>query len=214
MGVTSLMTKAGEAVVCVAWRDLELLPPRNGPTGRAPIRVRGVRVWNGTLEWLLLTTRPVETLDQALEIISWYARRWTVEDFHKAWKTGCRAEQRRLAQADRLVPLLGALAIVAVRLLGLRDAARRHGEAPVDVPAAAIRILAAKLQMPAERFGTNREFLRGVARLGGFLARKSDGDPGWQSIWKGWFLLMTLLEGYELAQTIASPKSNLGKTQI
>ena len=60
--------------------------------------------------------------------------------------------------------------------------------------------------MPAERFGVNREFLQGVARLSGFLARKSDGHPGRQSIWKGCFVLMTLLEGYELAQTIASPK--------
>jgi hypothetical protein len=108
-----------------------------------------VRVWNDTLEWLLLTTRPVETLDQALEIIAWYARRWTVEELHKAWKTGCRAEQRQLEEADRLVPLLGALAIVAVRLLGLRDAARRDGGAPVDVPETTIRILAAKLQQPS-----------------------------------------------------------------
>src|SRR5690349_12138205 len=178
MGATTALTGHGEAVVCVAWRELELLPPRNGPPGRAPIRVRGVRVWNDTLEWLLLTTRPVETLDQALEIIAWYARRWTVEELHKAWKTGCRAEQRQLEEADRLVPLLGALAIVAVRLLGLRDAARRDDGAPVDVPETTIRILAAKLQQPADCFTTNRDFLRGVARLGGFLARKSDGEPG------------------------------------
>ena len=118
MGAATVLTRQGEAVVCVAWRELELLPPRNGPAGRAPIRVSGVRVWNDTLEWLLLTTRPVESLDQALEIIAWYTRRWIVEEFHKAWKTGCRAEQRQLEEADRLVPLLGALAIVAVRLLG------------------------------------------------------------------------------------------------
>jgi hypothetical protein len=81
MGAATVLTRQGEAVVCVAWRELELLPPRNGPAGRAPIRVRGVRVWNDTLEWLLLTTLPVESLDQALEIIAWYARRWTVEEF-------------------------------------------------------------------------------------------------------------------------------------
>src|SRR5215210_3631773 len=109
MGASSILTKTGAAVVWVVWRELELLPPRTGPRGRAPIRVRGVRGWNGTLEWLLLTTRPVESLDQALEIVSWYTRRWIVEEFHKAWKTGCRAEERRLAQAERLVPLLGAL---------------------------------------------------------------------------------------------------------
>lgn len=203
-GAATVLTQQGEAVVCVAWRALELLPPRNGPAGRAPIQVQGVRVWNGRLEWLLLTTRPVETLDQALDIIAWYARRWVVEEFHKAWKTGCRAEQRRLEEADRLVPLLGALAIVAVRLLGLRDAARCDDAAPADVPAMTIKILAAKLQRPAECFATNRDFLHGVARLGGFLARKSDGEPGWQTIWKGWFVLMILIEGFELAQTVAS----------
>ena len=165
-----------------------------------------MHVWNDTLEWLLLTTLPVESLDQALEIIAWYARRWTVEEFHKAWKTGCRAEQRQLEEADRLVPLLGALAIVAIRLLGLRDAAQRNGAAPTDVPETTIEILAAKLQQPAECFATNRDFLRGVARLGGFLARKSDGEPGWQTIWKGWFVLTILVEGYELAQAITSPK--------
>src|SRR3954470_4173313 len=69
MGASSIRTKTGETVVCVAWRELELLPPRNGSRGRAPIQVRGVRVWNDRLEWLLLTTRPVESLDQALEII-------------------------------------------------------------------------------------------------------------------------------------------------
>ena len=206
MGASSIRTKTGEAVVCVAWRELELLPPRNGPQGRTPIRVRGVRVWNDRLEWLLLTTRPIESLDQALEIVSWYTRRWIVEEFHKAWKTGCRAEERRLTQADRLVPLLGALAIVAVRLLTLRDAARRDGTAPADAPAAARKLLAAKLQRPAECFASNRAFLRGVAQLGGFLARKSDGDPGWQTLWKGWSILMTLVEGYELAQTINSAK--------
>src|SRR3954471_15264590 len=152
-------SKTGEAVVCVAWRELELLPPRGGPRGRAPIRVRGVRIWNDRLEWLLLTTRPVESLDQALEIVSWYTRRWIVEEFHKAWKTGCRAEERRLTQADRLVPLLGALAIVAVRLLTLRDAARHDSTAPADAPVAALKVLAAKLHRPAECFETNRAFL-------------------------------------------------------
>src|SRR3954465_12040012 len=155
MGASTIRTKTGAAGVCGAWRELELLPPRNGPRGRTPIRVRGVRVWNDRLEWLLLTTRPVESLEQALEIVSWYTRRWIVEEFHKAWKTGCRAEERRLTQADRLVPLLGALAIVAVRLLTLRDAARHDSTAPADAPAAALKVLAAKLQRPAECFESN-----------------------------------------------------------
>src|SRR4051794_41813849 len=115
MGASTIRTKTGEVVVCVAWRELELLPPRNGPRGRTPIRVRGVRVWNDRLEGLLLTTRPVGSLDQGLEIVSWYTRRGVVEGFHKAWKKGCRAEGRRLTLADRLGSPLGALAVPGAR---------------------------------------------------------------------------------------------------
>src|SRR3954449_7736001 len=73
-------------------------------------------------------------------------------------------------------------------------------------PVATLKVLAAKRQRRAECFESNRAFLRGVAQLGGFLARTSDGEPGWQTLWKGWSVLMTLVEGYELAQTIASAK--------
>src|SRR4029078_5504141 len=66
MGASSILTKTGEAGVCVAWRALELLPPRPGPRGRAPIRVRGVRVWNDRLECVLLRKRPIDSLHQGL----------------------------------------------------------------------------------------------------------------------------------------------------
>ncbi|HSX13108.1 MAG TPA: IS4 family transposase, partial [Chlamydiales bacterium] len=33
-----------------------------------------------------------------------------------------------------------------------------------------------------------------VAKLGGFLGRKSDGEPGWQTLWKGWVNLLTMQE--------------------
>src|SRR5689334_23124429 len=59
MGASTILTKTGEAVVCVAWRELELLPPRTGPQGRTPVRVRAGGVWIDLLEWLWLTTRPV-----------------------------------------------------------------------------------------------------------------------------------------------------------
>lgn len=158
------------------------------------------------MEWILLTTCPVATVEDALRITGWYAVRWTVEEFHQAWKTGCRAEQRRLASADRLIPMLGSLAILAVRLLALRDEARRDGDHPSEAPASAIQILSLKLNRPPEAFRTRRRFLRGVAQLGGFLARKSDGAPGWQTIWKGWMRLMAMMEGFEMASAFTEGK--------
>ena len=44
-----------------------------------------------------------------------------------------------------------------------------------------------------------REFWHGVARLGGFIGRKSDGDPGWQTLWRGWQRLQDLCWGLEFS---------------
>ena len=38
MGASTVLTRQGEAVVCVAWRELELLPPRNGAARRSGCR--------------------------------------------------------------------------------------------------------------------------------------------------------------------------------
>lgn len=203
---TTVATRDGDVAVCLAWRPLEILPP--GGSAGLPLRVTGIRVWGHGLEWILLTTGPVAEAQDALQRTGWYALRWTVEDFHKAWKTGCRVEHRRLAAADRLTPLLGALAVLAVRLLVLRDEARRAGDAPSDAPASALQILSRKLKRPVDSFRTRRGFLHGVAQLGGFLARTSDGDPGWQTIWKGWMRLMAMTEGFEMA--VALPQEKCG----
>lgn len=200
--VATVVTRDGDVAVCLAWRALDIL----APGGEGSLRITGIRVWGHGLEWILLTTLPATGADDAIRIAEWYAIRWTVEEFHKAWKTGCQAEARRLASADRLIPLLGALSIVAVRLLTLRDEARRDGDAPSDAPAAAISILAAKLNQPADQFASRRGFLRGVAQMGGFLARNSDGDPGWQTLWRGWARLMAMVEGFELALALAQAK--------
>ena len=71
--------------------------------------------------------------EMGIEIIAWYTRRWIVEEFNKAWKTGCRAEERQLEEADRLVPLLGALAIVAAAIAAAL--AWRALLGPVSTPA-------------------------------------------------------------------------------
>jgi hypothetical protein len=68
------------------------------------------------------------------------------------------------------------------------------------VPETTIKIFATKLQRPAEYFTIHRNFLCG------FLARKSNGEPGWKTIWKGGVIFMRLVEGFELAQTSASPQ--------
>ena len=129
----------------------------------------------------------------ALQVIRYYEKRWLIEEYHKCLKTGCALETRQLETAGGLEALLGFLAIIAVRLLQLREASRQHPEAP------ARHYVAPELMTTVQRYLklppgdlTLRQFWRAVARLGGFLARKSDGDPGWQTLWRGWLKLQDL----------------------
>ena len=78
------------------------------------------------IEWLLMTSLPVRTLDEAMEVISYYEKRWLIEEWHKALKTGCQVERRQLKTSEGLEALTGLLSVVAVRLLQLKEVGRRE----------------------------------------------------------------------------------------
>ena len=129
-----------------------------------------------------------------------------IEEFHKALKAGCRLEERQLRAIERVWPLLGFLSIVAVRLLQIREAARCTPEATSDEPDVAVRLLAAALKTSPATVASHRDFHRGVARLGGFLARKGEGEPGWQTLWLGFERLFLLMLGAQLAAEMEAPR--------
>ncbi|MBW4498754.1 MAG: hypothetical protein KME57_04010 [Scytonema hyalinum WJT4-NPBG1] len=125
--------------------------------------------------------------------LDWYATRWLIEEYHKCFKTGCAVEQRQLESASSLVTLLGFFAIVSVRLLQLRNLSRSHPQllAQEYVPSIMLKVLVARLGL-ANCELTLGEFFLAIARLGGFLGRKSDGLPGWQTLWRGWLRLQDM----------------------
>jgi hypothetical protein len=130
-----------------------------------------------------------------------YTKRWLIEEYHKALKTGAGVEQSQLSSSAAIRALLGILAVVAVRLLNMKLLARsRPDEAitPETVGPEVLKILEAKRGKPKGGW-THRTLLVRIAGLGGFLGRKSDGLPGWQTIWRGWDRLMIMVQGYDLA---------------
>ena len=167
------------------------------------IEVREVSVPEGVpkpLHWLLLTSLPCATWAQAQRVVGYYTARWWIEEYHKALKSGTSVEQSQLERADRLEPLIAVLAVVATRLLSAKMLARSHpesGEAAANFGPSLLAILEKKLGQPKEGW-TNRNLIRAVARVGGFIGRKSDGEPGWQTIWRGWQRLMWMCEGVNL----------------
>ena len=105
-----------------------------------------------------------------------------------------------MMSAPRLAPLIGMLSVVATRLLQLKNDARLTPDRPAQqcVPPEALATLGKLLKLDAHKLSVRR-FTHEVAKLGGFLARKSDGEPGWQTLWHGWRELTLLTRGYHLA---------------
>jgi hypothetical protein len=206
---------ARQARLSIGFGPLTLESPQAGR--RKPgIAAWVVRVWEPDppaevaepLEWVLITSVPTSTLADAWQRVDWYTCRWLVEDYHKCLKTGCLIERRRLDKQVELFRLLGLLAPMAVQLLRLRELARLEPErlASEVLPAELVDVVARLAGLVPETLRVE-EFWREVARHGGFLGRRRDGPPGWQTLWQGWLYIQTLLEGIHFAASRHPPTS-------
>lgn len=154
--------------------------------------------------WVLLTSLPVETFEDAWQVITDYENRWLVEEYHKVMKSGCRLEGHALRDAKRLEPLIGLISVIGIRLLQMKLIGRNQPDAKAKTHVPASWLKALKLARPQTRLTgmSVYEFFRALAMLGGFLGRKHDGEPGWQTIWRGYQRLQSLLDGMRLAGAI------------
>jgi hypothetical protein len=170
-----------------------------------------VRVWETNpknpakpLEWILLTDAVITSFEEALEIALQYASRWLIEEYHKCLKTGLGADDLQLESASRLFNAIAIMAIVAVRLLALKELFHLNANAPASASGLSdleLHILSSSLQRTLH---TVRDVALALGRLGGHMNRPSDGLPGWQSLWAGMRKLLILVDGVRLAQTIKS----------
>lgn len=200
------MRKRGETVnreieLKLSFSEFMIQPPTRYKKKEA-CKVWVIRCWNEEedIEWILYSSLPVENPTDAIERCFWYSCRWIIEEYHKCLKTGCKIEERQLKTAHGLKTILGIFSIIAVKLLQLKSAARsaKNTHAKEEVPEVLVKIVCKKYRIDENQL-TLKEFWRRVAMYGGFIGRKSDGDPGWQTLWKGWLELITIWEGFEMA---------------
>jgi hypothetical protein len=138
--------------------------------------------------WRLLTNRAATTLAEVIELIEWYRARWEIEMFFNVLKNGCRVEALQLASLDKIERALTVFMVVAWRIARLMRLGRTCPDLPASLMFDADEIRAAHVltnkPMPKHPPSLN-EMVRRVAMLGGFLARKGDGEPGVKTIWIG-----------------------------
>ena len=150
----------------------------NAPEGIEPI------------EWLLMTNLAVDTVEDAVRAVDFYRQRWKIERFHFVLKSGCEIEkiQQRSLHGIELVLLM--YSIIAVHIMQLTYTARTAPDTPCDVIFSEdewktlYRAANLTRETPDEPYSIALA-VRYVAKLGGFVGAKSDGEPGLKVIWIG-----------------------------
>jgi hypothetical protein len=184
-----------QATVQVHALTVTLRPPRR-PEGQLPavqVNVVLVREPNPPageppVEWILVTTLPIETLEQVRTIVAYYCVRWNIEILFRVLKSGCRIERRRFEDLERVLPCLGLYLIVAWRTLFVCHLGRECPELdcesifePVEWKAVWVAV---HNQKPPSKAPPLAEMVHLIACLGGYIERRNS-EPGPQTLWIG-----------------------------
>lgn len=198
---------ARRATVAMAATRVTFLPSAYVSKGSRPFDVNVVRVWETTpppgenpIEWVLLTTETVDG-DLALQrIVDIYRRRWVIEDFFKALKTGCSLEKRQIESYQAMRKVLALLAPIAYRLLLYRGLLRQQPDAPARrfFDPVDLLLVARGQPKPTDIPGTVAEALALLARMGGHI--RNNGPPGWKTLGAGYEKLLAMKLGWRIAQ--------------
>jgi hypothetical protein len=175
------------------------LMPSSQHAGQAPIEVQVVHACEDhpppgyeAVQWLLLTTLPVATAEQAEQCLRWYCLRWRIEDWHRVLKSGCRVEKLQHDTAEGLRRALAVKLVIGWRIMLMTLLGREQPQLPAevlfsDVELRVLRLFARAKDLPPPTDLGNA--VRLTAKLGGYIGRKSDPPPGHQLLWQGFTAL-------------------------
>jgi IS4 transposase len=200
-------TKKQKITLELNWEKVSLrAPARPGfYAGELPaLEETIVHVWGinpqteEVIEWFLYTDVAVNSLEDAIKIAQYYARRWMIEDYHKAIKTGMKAENLQLESAHALFAAIAIMSVVALRLIDLREELRTNPDRPASesgLDEFELKVLGAYLKRDLK---TVRCVALAIGRLGGHQNRRADGMPGLLTLWHGMSRLLNIVEGAQL----------------
>jgi hypothetical protein len=185
-----------EAVVAVRAVTVTLRAPERAAGQLPDVTVHAVLVTevdppadDVPVEWLLLTSLPIETIDQVRLVIQYYSTRWMMEVFFRVLKSGCRVEDRRFEAMERLLPCLAVYLIAAWRVLYLcrlgRSCPEISCEAVFDPAEWKSVYVVLRRERPPKVAPKLQEMIRLVAQLGGYVNRRREDEPGPQTLWLG-----------------------------
>jgi hypothetical protein len=187
--------EARHAHVDVRAATVTLRPPWRPDRTLPPVTVQVVLVREPSppagepaVEWLLVTTLPIDTLGHVRTVVEYYCVRWCIELLFRTLKSGCRIERRRFEHIDRVLPCVGLYLIVAWRTLFVCRLGRSGPDLDCEAlfePAEWKAVwMAVHRQKPPPKAPPLAAIVHLVARLGGYVERP-DSEPGTQTLWIG-----------------------------
>ncbi len=154
------------------------------------------------INWTLLTNVPIKSSEEVLVCLDYYCCRWQIEVFHRILKTGCKVEDTRFSDARKISSYIALMSIVAWHFHWMNILARVIPKTSPDLvftkKEQSVLSMLVLRKKPSSRT-TLKDYLILLARLGGFLARKSDGMPGPEVLWRGWRNLKDAMDTLRIA---------------
>ena len=200
-----------EATLALRFCPVTLCPPRHRKAEGLPsvtlwaVQVHEIDPATGVtpLEWLLLTTVEVRTIQDAIERVTWYACRWGIEVWHRILKSGCRIEERQLATGERLQRCLTLYSVIAWRVFYATMLARAVPEMSCSVLLEieewqALYCAIHACPTPPASPPSLDQAVRWIAQLGGFVGRRHRDQPGAETVWRGFQHLTDLTRMYRI----------------
>ena len=187
---------ARDAVVEVRAKEVTLRHPKNRKdlpeVTCSIVYVREISTpadGDAPLEWWLITSLPVITIDDVLRVINYYKARWSVEVYFKVLKSGCKVEEIQLETTSRLKNSLAFYQIIAWRILYLTHLNRACPNVPCntvfeDYEWQPVWRVTTKKELPTQPPSLS-EFMALLSSLGGYNNRAGERPPGPQPIWIG-----------------------------
>lgn len=186
----------------------KLVRSRGKPRDLPPVEVTMIYAYENTkpqgqpkLEWKLVTNLEVNTLEQAIEKIDWYAMRWKIETFHKILKSGCKVEDSKLRTTPRLTNLIAVSCILAWRIFWMTMINRSGTSLPSHLVLTEFECRVLDRRIKDKNAVKQRDvahYVNKIARLGGYLNRANDPPPGNTIMWRGITKLSEIVIGAEI----------------
>ena len=161
------------------------------------------------IHWKLLTTLSIKNAEEAKQCMKWYSYRWLIERFHYVLKSGCGIEQLQLKKAESLMKAAAVYSLAAFKIMQLTYQARQTPDINCEIVLTrpqweALYMLKFKTGKLPQQPPTLQEATRWLAKMGGYLGRKSDGPPGLKTVWLGYKSLLQAVALYEVIKNLGN----------